>query len=126
MNSDLHLLIVDDEPNMLATLQDILEEFGWHVNCATSGNEALDLLANLDVDFVLMDFNMPGLSGVETAEKMILERPHLPVFLMSADVSELWKAKAVQCGVRAVLSKPLDIPSAMALLTEHHKQGISI
>jgi len=126
VKADLRLLLVDDEPNMLATLQDILEEFGWHVDSATSGEEALALLHQVNADAVLMDFKMPGLSGVEVAEMMVHERPQLAIFLMSADVSESWRARAMQCGVRAVLSKPLDISSAINLLIEHQKQGIGL
>jgi two-component system, OmpR family, response regulator CpxR len=78
------ILCVDDEENQLTMRKYLLESKGYTVLAASSGQEALDLLASEQVDLVLSDHLMPGLTGVELTRQIKLHNPELPVILISA------------------------------------------
>ena len=59
------ILVVDDEPDICANVKDILSEFGYEVDTATSGVSALELVKRKNYDVALLDLKMPGMSGVE-------------------------------------------------------------
>lgn len=113
-------LIVDDDDDirLLLLLAINTENRGLRVvGQASSGDEALTLRRELDVDVVVLDQRMPGLTGLETAEAMLAEEPHLPIVLFSAFVDESTADKARQIGVRACIKKG-DVPSLISALRE--------
>ena len=78
------ILCVDDEENQLAVRKLVLESKGYEVLTAASGLQALSLLAQHQVDLVLSDHLMPGLTGAELARQIKAQKPELPVILISA------------------------------------------
>jgi CheY-like chemotaxis protein len=78
------ILCVDDEENQLAVRKLVLESKGYEVLTAASGRQALGLLAQNQVDLVLSDHLMPGLTGAELARQIKAQKPELPVILISA------------------------------------------
>jgi CheY-like chemotaxis protein len=78
------ILCVDDEENQLAVRKLVLESEGYAVLTAASGQQALDLLEQHQVDLVLSDHLMPGLTGAELARQIKVLKPDLPVILISA------------------------------------------
>jgi CheY-like chemotaxis protein len=78
------ILCVDDEENQLAVRKLVLESKGYAVLTAASGQQALGLLAQHQVDLVLSDHLMPGLTGAELARQIKAQKPELPVILISA------------------------------------------
>jgi CheY-like chemotaxis protein len=84
MNEKELILCVDDEENQLAVRKLVLEQSGYSVLAASSGQQALALLADHPVDLVLSDHLMPGLTGTELARLIKAENPGLPVILISA------------------------------------------
>lgn len=78
------ILCVDDEENQLTIRKLLLESEGYSVLAASSGHQALDLLASRQIDLVLSDHLMPGLTGVELARQIKTDNPELPVILISA------------------------------------------
>ena len=78
------ILCVDDEENQLAVRKLVLESKGYAVLTAASGQQALGLLAQHQVDLVLSDHLMPGLTGAELARQIKAQMPELPVILISA------------------------------------------
>src|SRR5688572_17018496 len=84
------ILLVDDRPANLRVLEAILEPLRCEVVTATSGQEALRLVLALDVAIILMDVQMPGLDGLETAT-LIRERErsrHIPIIFLTADIGD--------------------------------------
>jgi DNA-binding NtrC family response regulator len=102
------ILCVDDEENQLAVRKLVLESKGYEVLTAASGWQALGLLGQHQVDLVLSDHLMPGLTGAELARQIKVQKPELPVILISA-VNEV-PADAVYADL--FMSK-LDGPMAM-------------
>jgi len=78
------ILCVDDEENQLAVRKLVLESEGYAVLTAASGQQALGLLEQHQVDLVLSDHLMPGLTGAELARQIKVLKPDLPVILISA------------------------------------------
>jgi signal transduction histidine kinase/CheY-like chemotaxis protein len=75
------VLLVEDNAQVRAFANDLLQDLGCEVLCAASGDEALACLADADVDVVLSDIVMPGMSGIELASRVKQARPRLPVVL---------------------------------------------
>ncbi len=110
------ILVVDDEPGLLATLAANLELEDFEVITASSGEEALAKAQQTPVDLVLSDVRMPGMSGVELFRKLKEIRPGLPVIIMTAFALEDLIEGALRDGVFTVLPKPFDVEHVIALV----------
>ncbi len=77
------ILVVDDEPSLLALARDVLSQQGYQVLCGESGNEALSLLRSNTVDLVISDVIMPGMNGYQLADKIRAEFPALQILIVS-------------------------------------------
>lgn len=77
------ILCVDDEENPLVLRKLVLQRAGYEVLTANSGREALRLAASQNVDLVLSDHLMPGMTGAELAQQLKAIHPDLPVLLIS-------------------------------------------
>ncbi len=109
------LLVVDDEAGMCETLADILQDVGFEVDVAGSGQEAIDCVSRAAYDLVLMDVRMPGLDGVETLFRIRALSPRLPVVLMTAQ-ADLQDVERVRTQAEAILYKPLDLGELLELI----------
>ncbi|MBU0681359.1 MAG: response regulator [Proteobacteria bacterium] len=78
------ILLVDDEESIHLLYRDELEDEGYEVHSALSGDEALNTLEILKPDLVILDINMPGLNGIDTLRSMKEKMPDMPVILSSA------------------------------------------
>lgn len=111
------VLLVDDEEGLLITLSANLELEGFEVAEATSGAQALELLAERTFDVVLTDIRMPGMSGVELFAEIRRMRPDLPVILTTAFTVEAVIRDALRDGAYAMLPKPANVSHVIATLT---------
>jgi two-component system NtrC family response regulator len=102
------VLVVDDEKNYLVVLEDLLEDEGYKVLTASSGAEALELVARAPVDTVLSDIKMPGISGIELLDKLLAFDPDLPVILMTAFAEVDQAVEAMKKGALDHIQKPFD------------------
>lgn len=104
-----NVLLVDDRPENLMVMETILADLNQNLVCATSAREALKFLLMEDVALILLDVQMPGLSGFEFAE-LIRERErtqHTPIIFVSADsVDEQFVFKGYSLGAVDYLAKP--------------------
>ena len=78
------ILVVDDHSAMRSTLRDILQDEGYEVQSASSGEEAVDVFEGGNFDAVLMDVRMQGINGVEAFRRMKSLSNSVKVILMSA------------------------------------------
>ncbi len=102
------VLIVDDEKNYPPILSAVLEEEGFETLTAYSGEEALSVLKNSDVDLVLTDMKMPSLDGIELLERIKEKDPGLPVIMMTAHGTVEKAVEAMQKGAYNYILKPFD------------------
>ncbi len=101
------VLIVDDEKNILLTLNQALQLEGYKTELAAGGQLALDVLAARPVDAVLMDVKMPDMDGLAALQRVQKLRPELPVIMMSGHGTIETAVKATQLGARDFLEKPI-------------------
>jgi two-component system NtrC family response regulator len=102
------ILIVDDEKNYPLILAAVLEEEGFEILTANSGQEALDVLQSSDVELVLTDMKMPAMDGIELLEKIKSMDPGLPVIMMTAYGTVDKAVEAMQKGAYSYILKPFD------------------
>ena len=101
------VLIVDDEKNILLTLNQALQLEGYKTELAAGGQLALDVVAARPIDAVLMDVKMPDMDGLAALAKIQKLRPDLPVIMMSGHGTIETAVKATQLGARDFLEKPI-------------------
>jgi len=100
------ILIVDDEPNYLIILSELLQDEGFDVLTASSGKEGLDICKNSDIDLILTDMQMEGMDGMELLSNVKEFNPGLPVIVITAYADVEKAVKAMQAGAFGYLSKP--------------------
>jgi len=100
------ILLVDDEPNYLIVLSELLTDAGHEVFTAASGEQALEQARSSDLDVVITDMQMPGMNGMALLAAIKEINPDLPVIIITA-FAEVEKAvKAMQAGAFGYLAKP--------------------
>ena len=110
------VLVVEDEPAQREILTDNLEAEGFRVIGAETGNEALMLLEEERPDLILLDWMLPGTSGIEIC-RQIKMRPDLrmiPVIIISARSEEIDKVRGLETGADDYVSKPYSILELVA------------
>jgi two-component system cell cycle response regulator len=102
------VLIADDQRHMLVLLQACVTPIGCQVLTARSGEEALTRAASTQIDLLLIDFEMPGLTGIETATRLKSTPCYadLPIIMITGRGQNRIRADALQAGVAAVILKP--------------------
>ena len=78
------ILLVDDEEGIQMLYREELEDEGYEVISAYTGEEGLEKFKNESPDLVILDIQMPGMNGIETLRQMKMNNPELPVILSSA------------------------------------------
>lgn len=102
------VLIADDEPNIVTSLEYLMTRSGYEVMAARNGDEALALVESFAPDLVLLDVMMPRRSGYEVCQKM-RERPewrHIRIVMVSAKGREAEVSKGLSLGADAYVTKP--------------------
>ncbi len=102
-----HLLLVDDDPNLLRLMNIRLKAEGYRVSTADSGAAGLALLARETIDLVISDLRMEGMDGIELFEHIQHHYPGLPVIIITAQGSIADAVAATQKGVFGFLIKPV-------------------
>jgi len=101
------VLVVDDDPVVGKSFDRVLSGKGYAVITARNGEEALSKLNAEDYDVVFTDIKMPGMSGLEVAERVKASRPWLPVVIVTGYGTDDNEARAEAAGVSGFLLKPL-------------------
>lgn len=102
------VLVVDDDPTQRRLLQAAVEKAGFACRTAPDGESAIDVAGDPKdgVDVVLLDLTMPGLSGMETLERLEAKRPDLPVVMLTATSGIDTIVKAMRAGAVDFIVKP--------------------
>jgi HAMP domain-containing protein/CheY-like chemotaxis protein/signal transduction histidine kinase len=113
------VLLVDDDARNIFALSSVLERRGMEVLTATTGNEAIAVLAaRPDVAIVLMDIMMPGMDGYETMQAIRANPAHrrLPILALTAKAMKGDREKCLEAGASDYLAKPVNIQQLMSAL----------
>jgi two-component system, OmpR family, KDP operon response regulator KdpE len=109
------ILIVDDEPSILATMGPLLRGRGYTVGTATTGHAALDAIARDEPQLVILDLGLPDLDGVEVCRR-IREGRTVPIVILSARGAEQDKVAALDAGADDYVTKPFGAEELLARL----------
>ena len=107
-NMKAKILIADDEANIRKVITLLMKEQGYEVKAVGNGREALDALLKFEPDVILLDQQMPVLTGVEALEEIKRIRPHQEVVLITAFGSISLAVDAVKKGAYDFIEKPFD------------------
>ncbi|WHA41878.1 response regulator [Agrobacterium larrymoorei] len=115
------VLLVDDSPEALGFLTEALEQSGFSVLIATSGQAALNIVERVTPDLILLDAVMPGLDGFETCKRLKSNAAvaQVPVIFMTGLTETEHVVRALECGGVDYLSKPINIDELRARLRVH-------
>lgn len=102
------ILLVDDEPRFIDSLQSILEHFQYECHKAYDGTEAIELLANESFDIALLDVNLPDISGSDIAKLISTKYPDITVIMLTGVNTVETAVVSMKHGAYDFLSKPLD------------------
>jgi len=110
------ILVVDDDRGMCETLEVVLRKRGFEPRWTTDASEALDMVGRDDFDVVLTDLNMRGMGGIELCERIVANRPDLPVVVITAFGSLETAIAAIRAGAYDFITKPPEIDALVVAL----------
>ncbi len=120
------ILIVDDEPSIIVPVQFLMEQNGYDVMVAFSGEEAMEIIAEKKVDLILLDIMLPVIDGFEVCQR-VRENPlwnKIKIILLTALGSDANVEKGIALGADAYITKPfsnVDIVEKVKELLENSK-----
>ncbi|MFL0269270.1 sigma-54-dependent transcriptional regulator [Candidatus Clostridium radicumherbarum] len=110
------ILIVDDEENVTRLLNKVLVKEGYETHMAHNGEEALYIIDNFDIDIVISDIKMPGMSGIELLKNIGRVAPFIKVILITAFATVDTAIEALRMGAKDYITKPFDIEEVIEAL----------
>lgn len=118
------ILVVDDDVDTCNNLADILTEFGYNVEVAHDGFEALQKVQSRRFDVALLDLKMPGMDGLQLYREIKRREPSTVAIVVSAYATGETVQEAQQAGASHVLSKPVDPGRLLPLIDEAVEQPL--
>ncbi len=121
------VLVVDDEPNIVLSLEFLMQQAGFEVSTAADGESALESVSTTPPDILLLDISLPGISGFEVLEQLRHQAAfkQLPIIMLTAHGREVEKEKGMALGADDYITKPFStqqlVEKVKTLLEE--KQG---
>ena len=112
--SKTRILIIEDEPAMVAGLRDNFEYQGYDVISADDGVSGLERVFADDPDLVVLDVMMPRMSGLEVCKQVKARRPSVPIIMLTARGQEIDKVVGLELGADDYVTKPFSIRELMA------------
>lgn len=109
MDKNMKILVVDDFSTMRRIIKNLLKDLGFtSIQEADDGNTALPMLQQGDFDFVVTDWNMPGMQGIDLLRAIRADDnlKHLPVLMVTAEAKKEQIVAAAQAGVNGYVVKP--------------------
>lgn len=116
--TDTTVLLVDDEEDFVAALEERLEVRGLHVDTAANGAIALEKARERVYDAVLLDMAMPGLDGIATLRGLLAINPDQQVILLTGRATLQQAVEAMKLGALDLLEKPADIGTLVARIED--------
>ncbi|MBA4501746.1 response regulator transcription factor [Marinobacterium marinum] len=124
-----HVLVVDDEPNILLSLEFLMQQAGFNVTTAADAEQALVQIDEHCPDLLLLDISLPGMSGFDLLERLRSTEStrQLPVMMLTAHGREVEKEKGLALGANDYVTKPFStrelVTRVQALLANQQQGG---
>lgn len=107
------VLVVDDEPNIVLSLEFLMEQAGFEVVTAEDGEQALARVNDSQPDLLLLDISLPGISGFDVLERLRNEAgtAQLPIIMLTAHGRDVEREKGMALGADDYITKPFSTQS---------------
>lgn len=118
------VLVVDDEPNIVLSIEFLMEQAGFEVVTAEDGEQALARVDDTQPDLLLLDISLPGISGFDVLERLRSQEAtaQLPIIMLTAHGRDVEREKGMALGADDYITKPFSTQSLVekvkALLNE--------
>lgn len=113
------ILVVDDDAPILLLMRNLLREFGFEPVAAATGQEAIEEVRRRKPDLILLDRNMPGMSGDEVLSELRSQGglAEVPILIVSGEPLE--RDEIERIGATGAVLKPFDVPKLVATIRAH-------
>ncbi|MDA3839328.1 MAG: response regulator [Candidatus Delongbacteria bacterium] len=112
------ILVIDDQPEILEILSEILEILGHEVHAITTGNDLEKIFDSHDIDIVISDYQMPDMTGYDISKIIKEKYPSVKVYIVSGYHSVLSEEKMSKYGVSGLLDKPFKMEELKEILKD--------
>jgi DNA-binding response OmpR family regulator len=119
----MHILTVEDEPEMAELLRQTLSEEGHHVTLAVDGTQALELARGFRFDLIVLDLMLPGKDGFEVARQLRETSVQTPILVLTARDSSSDIVRALDAGADDYLTKPFSLDVFLARVRAVSRRG---
>ncbi len=124
INSELSVLVIEDEPLIQRIHKIMLEKLGYRVDVAKDGAQALALYNNKTAPYaaILTDISMPGMSGIEVSSairRLETGTQSIPIIALTADITEETRQACLAAGINEVATKPIRSDALQTLFQRH-------
>lgn len=113
-NNQKKIIIVEDEPSLIFTLRDTLENEGYEVHIVEEGSGAVDKVQNVDPDLMLLDLMLPGKSGYDICKEVRELKYTFPIIMLTARDQEIDKVTGLNIGADDYMTKPFGVKELLA------------
>jgi DNA-binding response OmpR family regulator len=113
-NHQKKIIIVEDEPSLIFTLRDTLENEGYEVHVVEEGSTAVDKVQNVDPDLMLLDLMLPGKSGYDICKEVRELKYTFPIIMLTARDQEIDKVTGLNIGADDYMTKPFGVKELLA------------
>lgn len=124
-NSVKTILIVEDEPSLIFTLQDTLESEGYSVHVVSDGEKALQKVDQVKPDLMLLDLMLPGMSGYDICKKIREGKHTFPIIMLTARDQEVDKVAGLNIGADDYITKPFGVKELLARIQARLRRASS-
>lgn len=108
------ILVVEDEPSLIFTLQDTLENEGYEVFVTEQGADAIEIIKKEKIDLMILDLMLPGMSGFAVCKKIRSMRYTFPIIMLTARDQEIDKVTGLNIGADDYITKPFGVKELLA------------
>lgn len=109
-----NIVIVEDEPSLVFTLRDTLENEGFVTHVAEDGQTALELINEIPTDLLILDIMLPGMSGYDVCKKIRDDNHTFPIIMLTARDQEIDKVTGLNIGADDYITKPFGVKELLA------------
>lgn len=108
------IMIVEDEPSLVFTLRDTLENEGYTVQVADNGQDAIKMARQIKPDLMLLDIMLPGMSGYDVCKQIRDDKHNFPIIMLTARDQEIDKVTGLNIGADDYITKPFGVKELLA------------
>ena len=108
------IMVVEDEPSLVFTLQDTLENEGYEVFVSDTGTDAVNMVRSVKPDLLILDVMLPGVSGFEICKQVREEKFTFPIIMLTARDQEIDKVTGLNIGADDYITKPFGVKELLA------------